>query len=54
LSSPRRRKDIAASQNMYIKAGYDHLILVQTGPEQDRFFEFFERELVPIFAPGCC
>ena len=31
----------------YIHAGYDHLILVQIGPEQDAFVEFFERELRP-------
>jgi hypothetical protein len=29
----------------YIDAGFDHLILTQIGPEQDLFFEFFEREL---------
>jgi hypothetical protein len=29
----------------YIDAGFDHLILTQIGPEQDTFFEFFEREL---------
>jgi hypothetical protein len=29
----------------YIEAGFDHLILMQIGPEQDPFFEFFEREL---------
>jgi G6PDH family F420-dependent oxidoreductase len=31
--------------NRYIRAGYDHIILVQIGPDQDRFLEFFEREL---------
>ena len=31
--------------NRYIRAGFDHIILVQIGPDQDRFFEFFEREL---------
>jgi G6PDH family F420-dependent oxidoreductase len=34
----------------YIEAGYDHLILTQIGPEQDRFFEFFRRELRPGLA----
>jgi G6PDH family F420-dependent oxidoreductase len=29
----------------YIDAGFDHLILTQIGPEQDLFFQFFEREL---------
>jgi hypothetical protein len=31
----------------FIKAGYDHIILLQVGPDQDRFFEFFEREIAP-------
>ena len=34
----------------YIDAGYDHLILTQIGPEQDAFFDFFERELRPALA----
>jgi G6PDH family F420-dependent oxidoreductase len=34
----------------YIGAGYDHLILTQIGPEQDGFFEFFERDLRPALA----
>jgi G6PDH family F420-dependent oxidoreductase len=34
----------------YVDAGYDHLILTQIGPEQDAFFEFFERELRPALA----
>ena len=29
----------------YVRAGYDHIILTQIGPNQDRFLEFFEREL---------
>jgi G6PDH family F420-dependent oxidoreductase len=29
----------------YMQAGYDHIILVQIGPSQDGFIEFFEREL---------
>ena len=31
----------------FIQAGYDHIILVQVGPDQDSFFDFFERELAP-------
>jgi G6PDH family F420-dependent oxidoreductase len=31
----------------YIQAGYDHLILLQIGPDQDRFCDLFERELAP-------
>jgi G6PDH family F420-dependent oxidoreductase len=31
--------------NRYVQAGYDHIILVQIGPDQDAFFDFFEHEL---------
>ncbi len=31
----------------YVKAGFDHIILVQIGPGQDAFIDFFERELAP-------
>ena len=30
-----------------VQAGFDHIILVQVGPEQEAFIEFFERQLVP-------
>jgi G6PDH family F420-dependent oxidoreductase len=30
--------------NRYVEAGYDHIILVQIGPEQDAFLEFFRRD----------
>ena len=33
--------------NRYVQAGYEHIILVQIGPEQDAFFDFFERDLAP-------
>jgi G6PDH family F420-dependent oxidoreductase len=31
----------------YIQAGYNHIILVQIGPNQEEFLEFFKRELAP-------
>jgi G6PDH family F420-dependent oxidoreductase len=31
----------------YLEAGYDHIILVQIGPDQDAFLDFFGRELQP-------
>jgi hypothetical protein len=31
----------------FVRAGYDHVILVQVGPDQDALFELFERELAP-------
>ena len=42
--SPDRHLD---SIRTYLDAGYDHVILTQLGPEQDAFFQFFERELRP-------
>ena len=33
--------------NRYVEAGYDHIILVQVGPEQEAFIDFFERDLAP-------
>jgi hypothetical protein len=34
----------------YVSAGYDHIILVQVGPEQAAFLDFFERELAPALS----
>jgi hypothetical protein len=34
----------------YVQAGCDHIILVQVGPEQDAFIEFFQRELAPALS----
>ena len=31
----------------FIQAGYDHIILLQVGPEQEAFFKAFEKELAP-------
>jgi len=31
----------------FLQAGYDHIILLQVGPDQDAFFDCFERELAP-------
>jgi G6PDH family F420-dependent oxidoreductase len=35
------------SIDRYVQAGFDHIILVQVGPEQDTFIDFFERHLAP-------
>jgi hypothetical protein len=35
------------SIDRYVQAGFDHIILVQVGPEQEAFIEFFERHLTP-------
>jgi len=31
----------------YVHAGYDHIILVQVGPQQNEFIEFYQRHLAP-------
>ena len=31
----------------YVDAGYDHVYLHQVGPDQDGFFRFYEREVLP-------
>jgi G6PDH family F420-dependent oxidoreductase len=31
----------------YVRAGCDHIILVQVGPKQNEFIEFYERHLAP-------
>ena len=33
----------------YVDAGYDHVYVHQIGPDQDGFFEFYEREVLPGF-----
>jgi G6PDH family F420-dependent oxidoreductase len=42
--SPERH---LAAIDRYVQAGYDHLILLQVGPDQDSFFDLFERALAP-------
>jgi G6PDH family F420-dependent oxidoreductase len=34
----------------YLQAGFDHIILVQIGPDQEAFFDFFRRELAPALS----
>jgi len=36
----------------FIKAGFDHVVLVQIGPNQDYFLELFEKELAPALSKG--
>jgi hypothetical protein len=33
-----------------VDAGFDEVYIAQIGPEQDGFFEFYERELAPLLA----
>ena len=41
---PDAAKHLAVAQQ-FVDAGYDHLALVNAGPDPDGFFDFFEREL---------
>lgn len=34
----------------YIDAGFDHVYIHQIGPDQDGFFEFYEKSILPEFA----
>ncbi len=38
------------SLRSYAEAGYSHLFLHQVGPDQERFFRFYEQELAPRIA----
>jgi G6PDH family F420-dependent oxidoreductase len=38
------------SIDRYVQAGFDHIILVQVGPEQEAFIEFFEHHLAPALS----
>jgi G6PDH family F420-dependent oxidoreductase len=42
--------ELLATVNKYEAVGYDHLYFHQIGPDQDRFFRFWERELRPALA----
>jgi coenzyme F420-dependent glucose-6-phosphate dehydrogenase len=35
----------------FAEAGYDHVYVHQVGPEQEGFFEFYEREVMPAIEP---
>jgi G6PDH family F420-dependent oxidoreductase len=43
---PKAEKHLDAI-GKYVDAGFDHIILVQIGPDQDSFFDLFEREFAP-------
>jgi G6PDH family F420-dependent oxidoreductase len=38
-----------ASIQKYIDAGFDHIAVHQVGPDQEGFFRFYEREILPSF-----
>ena len=40
----------AAKIREYADAGYDHVYVHQVGPDQEGFFRFYEREVLPLVA----
>lgn len=38
-----------ASVQKYIDAGFDHIAIHQAGPDQEGFFSFYEKEILPSF-----
>ncbi|MEZ4732747.1 MAG: TIGR03557 family F420-dependent LLM class oxidoreductase [Caldilineaceae bacterium] len=48
ICGPDAQAHIAMIQT-YIDAGYDHVYIHQVGPDQEGFFRFYEREVLPRF-----
>jgi alkanesulfonate monooxygenase SsuD/methylene tetrahydromethanopterin reductase-like flavin-dependent oxidoreductase (luciferase family) len=48
VCGPDPERHRAAIQE-YVDAGYDHVYVHQVGPDQDGFFDFYEREVLPAF-----
>ena len=48
VCGPDPERHRAAIQE-YVEAGYDHIYIHQIGPNQDSFFDFYEREVLPSF-----
>jgi len=48
VRGPDAQSHIAMIQK-YIDAGYDHIYIHQVGPDQEGFFRFYEREVLPQF-----
>jgi coenzyme F420-dependent glucose-6-phosphate dehydrogenase len=46
VCGPDPERHIAAIRE-YVDAGYDHVYVHQVGPDQDGFFEFYERSVLP-------
>ena len=49
VCGPDPERHRAAIQE-YVDAGYDHVYVHQIGPDQEGFFELYEREVLPSFA----
>jgi coenzyme F420-dependent glucose-6-phosphate dehydrogenase len=48
VCGPDPERHRAAIQE-YVDAGYDHVYVHQIGPDQEAFFDFYEREVLPEF-----
>jgi len=48
VCGPDPERHIAKIQ-AYVDAGYDHIYVHQVGPDQEGFFRFYEREILPRF-----
>jgi G6PDH family F420-dependent oxidoreductase len=49
VCGPDPERHRAAIQE-YVDAGYDHVYVHQVGPDQEGFFDFYEREVLPSFS----
>ncbi len=49
VCGPDPERHRAAIQE-YVDAGYDHVYMHQIGPDQEGFFDFYEREILPAYA----
>jgi hypothetical protein len=50
VCSPDPAVHVAAIQE-YFDAGFDRVFVHQVGPEQEKFFRFYERHVLPAFEP---
>ena len=46
VCGPDPERHVAAIEE-YVEAGYDHVYVHQVGPDQEGFFDFYEREVLP-------
>ena len=51
ICGPDPERHRAAIQE-FVDAGYDHVYVHQVGDDQEGFFDFYEREVLPHFGDG--
>ena len=49
-SAAPTRRDISSGIQEFADAGFDHVYVHQVGPDQDGFFDFYAREVLPAAA----